>query len=221
MAANDCYLLQVQLMVDSRKCTMNFYFRQTGGGDDINNATDLTDAFDTDIVPQLLPALSQNVFLTCLYAQRIAGPDPAPPNDPIKKPGIPNELQYINTKVGLQAFDPLPANHGPLLKILQGTTDQKHNGRIFVPGVSEAAVIDGLLDPAFVAGVWTTFKTVLLTTITSTLPPAAQFALVVLSRVVGGIKRPVPVDFIATDILLPATLKNQRRRTTKKTGFAP
>ena len=220
MAAGDCYLLQVQLLVDSRKVTLNFHYRQTGGADDINNATDLTDAFETNVRAALASCLSDNITFQCLYAQRLAGADPNPPNDPINKPGIPNELQYQNTVRGTVPGDSLPANHGPVLKLIQTSVDSKHNGRIFVPGVAEGSVIDGQLDPVFVTGVWAALKTALLATIVSTLPAAAQFALVVLSRVVGGVPRPVPVDNIVTDIITPSTLKNQRRRTTKKTGFA-
>lgn len=119
---------------------------------------------------------------------------------------------------GLDTGSALPNNVACVISQLTDAPKAKCNGRIFVAGLSEDQMQDGLFNPAGVALVQT-FADGLEDNLVVTGPPASEFKPVVISRFLDGSPRVPPVAYDVVSNTAKSEPRQQRRRTTKRHGI--
>ena len=235
MAVGEVYNLQLQYLVDARKCTFDLYYKQINSGAEAQITADLNLAFFTDVFPTIPLALSSQVEFQCLYSRHVTAgelPRPAFRGEyfPAWSPSIPDEFQFDPLTGGSLGIDALPANSCAVAKLIQNSVTSKHNGRVYIAGIPEEEVQNGQLNTSYFNGAWKAM--------------IDKFALQILTPPLGTVFDPVvlqaserilnpspPPEFISlvvnppnvhevTEIRSNRRILTQRRRTTRKTGVA-
>jgi len=163
--------------------------------------SDLADAFQAAVMSAWQDAVSQDVIFQDIYCYC-----------ELADQKIPQRKPFIGT-VGLQAFDAVPSNLMAILQLRQIEASSRHNNRLYIGGVSEDDVQDGLITGAAVADHWDGFIAALNTQLT--LGGGLTADIVAVKRSESG--SPVtPVGNVVGQISLNRSLGTIRRRTTER-----
>lgn len=207
MATNDLYTVTARLCTPGGPFSISQAYKQTTGTNDANTLQDLVDKFKAGAMAKLLLALSVGSTLDAIEAQPEQGVNEVPGYD-----------NYVS-QVGVIAGEPSPNNTAMIISQLTNAPNSNANGRVFVAGVSEVALVDSL---------WTVAQQTLMQTfaddldddITSVGSGAATFRAVVISRFLAGVKRVPALGFEVLSSLAKREPRQQRRRTTRRFGVA-
>ena len=208
MAKDDIYLLTCHYQSNTAICQFGMHYRMGDGTYGTSTALAVCTKFVDDFVPLLLLALSDQVEI-----DQIAF-------NPIAK--LSNELSSVadlNGADGAVVEEAMPANMCALIHLPTVAPNSKHNGRIYLSGVSEDAIVAGLIDTAPLALIQT-FATKLFDPIVPDSPEDADFAPIVLSRFLDGVKRVPPVGFDILEPIAKNEPRQQQSRLTPRRGLA-
>lgn len=211
MAVGNVYNVQLQLLIDNRKCTIAVDYRQATGPNDPRVPETLANEFNITVVPDIVAALGNDVAFQCIYVRNqksFGGVDP------------PFELA-LSGVVGGQATRSINSNSAAVLRQLTNAADQRHNGRIFLPGIPLGQVTDSVINDAFVTGTLQGAIDAMSITLTSAIPIAVDWEPVVIQRFAGGVPTVPPITHDVTEALALGVIYSQKRRRTKRTGINP
>lgn len=205
MAVDDLYRLTIQIETPGSCAEINLGYEMTSGTNEpytLENATaDAIAVMNT----QLIALLAADTFIR-RYTM-------VPITDPLDVIGYTDLDASVGTVVG----DALPANICGVISLPTDAPNSKHNGRIYISGVSEEAQDEGVMD----AGQMTlmdAFAAKLNDTLDAGTPGDAIFTPAVISYVEDGVPRVPPVGFTVGTPIAKSTLRQQRRRKTAAFG---
>ena len=206
MAVDDLYLMKVQIRTHERVTVINLGWLMDAGtvGPDTLEATCL--AWKLAVLPTFLLALADDVSV-----ERIAM-DPV--TDTSEVPGILD----MYAEDGVVLGDGLPSTMCAVISLPCTGPNAKHNGRLFISGLSELEQNSGRLTAAQQI-LMDNIATKLAVDITPTAPETANFTPVVISRFVDGVKRVPPVGYLITVPVAKNIMRQQRRRKTFSYGY--
>ncbi len=139
--------------------------------------------------------------------------------DPITVESEVYGMLNLDGKIGEIAGDSLPTNVAAVISQLTDAPSSKHNGRMFIAGVSEANQGEGTMDAPQIA-LLQVFADAMLQTIVIASPQAATLTPVVISRFANGIPLNPFVPHAVIQNIVRANLRQQRRRTTARAGIS-
>jgi len=207
VAVNDLYQLTVHLTVAQTACQFGQGYRMAQGTYGIPTGQAAAQAWFDANVSNLLLCITTTTEIDAIRFNPI---------------GISTELDggiALNGANGSIAANPLPANACALLHLPTDAPNSKHNGRIYLPGISEVGIVAGVIDGSNLALIQT-FADELSEALEPANPEDAVFTPVVISRFELGIKRVPPVGFdISTPVVANAP-RQQRSRMTRRLGLS-
>jgi len=197
--------LQMQYTMQGNRLSCNMDY----GADaalDLDDPEALVNAWETAVLGVWELAVSDNVEFEKIYCfshkanQCRAGQD------------------QLSEELGLIAVEALPSNVALVLRKRHYEASSRHNGRIFVSGATETQLVDGLFDPAPVAGVFKDLADALAAPVTISggkiFTPVCGYFFETL-----GVKDGVGYPIVGIDVTRsPGT---QRRRLTEMRSFVP
>ncbi len=207
MAIGDTYNVKVNYCTPQGEMSVSQAYKQTVGTNDKDTCTALASAVQTGWVAKLLLALASDVELDSITVQPESGVNEVP------------GLLSLNGSGGAIAGDPLPNNIAQIVSQLTDAPNSNANGRLFVAGVSELQMEDGLFNAAQTA-LMQTFADDIDDDITAVGGGSATFVPVIISRFLSGAPRVPHVAFNVLSCLARTQPRQQRRRTTRRKGVA-
>jgi len=207
VAINDLYTLTVCCSTEGGPFTFSQDYQQISGSNDADTLDKACVRWNVDSSAQLEAMLAQTAFINECEMQPATGVDE-----------VPGLLQFVN-RIGDVVSDSLPTNVAAIISQLTNSPNSRANGRIFLAGIPESAMENGIMSAAYSTLVQT-FATSMQGNLVVTGPPAAEFKPVVISRYLNGALRipPVPHDIVANTA--KRQLRQQRRRTTRSRGLS-
>lgn len=205
MAVNDLYELTVYLSSSASAASLVFGYRQNTG---TNDADTLQSAVEFWAANDAL------VLAACLSTQvRI---------DEVKMVGITalGEIEGIQHNVpvfGTRTGSSLPFTSAAVITKVTNAPNARHNGRVFIPGVSEDDTVDGTIVAALIA-LLVIFGDQMEVELQTSLPQTARFEPVTISRTINGVPRVPIVGFDVISTTPRPTMHQQRRRLTRRRG---
>lgn len=166
-----------------------------------NDPQTLLDAWVAAVFPAWQAAVSTEVSFQMCYAYADA-------------PGtcIPNQQPFVS-EAGSVVGNSLPGNIPVVVQIRQTEVPGRHNGRMFVSGISEADVTDSLITTAVLGTHWVDLTAALLTPLAMGGGGNAYLGVVV--RTLSG--SPVtPSLMVANQVYVTRALASLRKRTTEE-----
>lgn len=206
VAIGDLYQLtfNINCAGEETECTLGY--EQDAGSNDADTLEAMCKAFEDDVVPSLLLAISSGVSVDRIRADTVT--------DHQEVPGL---IDY-KALDGLVAGPALPAQMCALIHLPTNAPSAKHNGRIYLSGLSIAAQQEGTIDNGPLA-LLQTFADKLAIDLAPTAPQDANFTPVVISRVVNKAPRVPPIGFPVLIPLAKPSMRQQRRRKTPHFGL--
>ena len=205
MAVGDLYKMTVSYTIPDSHVTVGFTFEQTTGTNDEGTLQSAVEFWVANVL-----ILLRNVLSDLCQVDQVRM-DPVTPNNEI--PGI----VQLNGLTGNESGQPLPAGSAAVLSYVTTAPNAKHNGRVYIGGISEDSVINGILtSPEF--GRLVLLGQGLTNTLPTSLPQTAEFELTTISRVLDGVDRPTPIGFLVESIIVRSEFFSQRRRVTNRLG---
>jgi hypothetical protein len=206
VADEELYLMTVQIGVAGFETEFGLGFVQDGGtnGPDTMEAT--CQAWEAAVLPTLLLALSGGCRVHRIAMKPITNTN--------EVPGVVD----LTGEDGAVLGDALPASMCAIIHMATVAPNAKHNGRLFISGVSEEAQVEGTLTGAQLT-LMQNLADKLAIDVEPSAPETATFVPAVISRFVDGAKRTPPVGFLVTIPVAKADLRQQRLRKTPAFGF--
>lgn len=205
MAIGDLYVLRVNYHLPDAEVSIGLGYKQSAG---TNDKDTLQSAVDFWV------ANSLTIFRNCLAADVEV--------DQVRmdqvEPG--NELPGFDNLVGLPgtvAGQALPSGSASVISWVTDAPNSKHNGRIYIAGVSENEVDNGLISAAQIA-LNVLLSNELQTDLLTSSPQDAVFVPNTISRVLNGAPRVPPVGFEILSGVIRLPMFSQRRRITSRLG---
>ncbi len=208
MAVGDFFQTHLQLATQDRQWRIGYAYRQIAGGNPANLSEHVNSGWTAAFTMDIRAIFSDEVELQCLYTSKVR-----------VAAGIPDTFNFP-AQAGLNPGAAMPNDSPFVIKVLTNSLTSKANGRQFISGYTDDVVIDGDLDPVFVAGPLATYMTDIITNITSQLDLTIVFEPGVISRFFLGIKLPTPVFNLASFAVTDGFIKSQQRRRTRQTVIA-
>ncbi len=205
MAVNDLYRLTIQIETPGNVSEITLGYKQTSGS---NFAYTLTNAAQDAISvlnTELIALLAVGVFIRRYKF--------TPITDPLDVIGYIDLASTEGTVIG----DSLPANMAAIISLPTDAPASKHNGRVYISGVSEEAQDEGKLEAAQQL-LMDDFAAKLNDTIDAGTPGNAIFTPNVISFIEDGVPRVPPVGFTVGTPQAKIDLRQQRRRKTPAFG---
>ena len=207
MAVDDLYGMTVQIRTPGNTTQVGLGFKMTDGtiGNDTLEAA--CAQWVTDVLPTLLLMLAADTSV-----KRV---EMCPLTEPNEIPGCVD----LTGQVGAVLGDALPSNMAAVMHLGTDAPNAKHNGRIYVSGVSEEGTVEGTL----IAAQQTlngNFALLLNDLLLPSAPEDAEFTPVVISRIVDGVPRVPIVGFDILAAVARPIIRQQRRRKTRSFGFS-
>jgi len=201
MSLNTDYVYQtsIQYAISGNRLSCNLYHYQNTVVSAAPSQA-LCTAVVTTLIPQFKACTSQDVHFQQVYTRAI-----------IKETSNPYS-QPLTDQSGTLQYDSIPSNIPAVIRLYQLETGGRHNGRIFLSGVSENDVTDSYITDAAYTGHWST----LLANLGATLTNGAGDVWwpCVLEKVRNGL--PItPVAYAVQEVILNRALASMRRRTTE------
>jgi hypothetical protein len=207
MAVGDLYKLDLHLHLLGGDASIALGYRQTAGASGVDTLQSAVEFFQANYVTDFLAVLAQDVELDQIRMDQVSAGD--------EIPGFVNLVGLPGTRVG-QA---LPAGAAAVITWVTDAPNSKHNGRSYIPGISEDDVAAGSFDAPILA-LLSTLATLWQTDLPTSLPETAVYELVTISRVEGGVPRVPPVGFQVQSAVIRQIVYSQRRRITKRLGVS-
>jgi len=205
MALNDLYNLTIFLSGPASSGSIVLGYRQNGGSNGPNTLQSACEFFVANQALVLRTALSTECTLREVQMHQVSVGN--------EIPGIESTAGLVGTRVG----NSLPWGAASVLTKITNAPNAKFNGRVFIPGISEDDVLDGIITSAL-ATILIAVGVEILATVSTSLPETATFAPVVISRFLDGIPRVPPVAFDILNVRVRTTMNQQRRRITRERG---
>lgn len=170
----------------------------------IDSPEDFRLAWETACLPAFQAAVADSVFYDRIAARSF-----------VKEQCYPGNDQLFNKQGGV-AETPIPENLAAVLQFRQDEVSSRNNGRIFLSGLTQGQVVDGLITLTAVNGVLNDIGTALLGTIVG--GSGRHYNLVVLQR--RALRAPItPVGHIVTVFHVSRAVASQRRRKTELQSY--
>lgn len=134
----------------------------------------------------------------------------------VKELCLPGDSQLYN-KVGGVADEAIPENLPVVFQFRQDEVSSKNNGRIFLSGLAEGQVVDGLVTLTATNGVLADIGTALLGTIVDA--DGRNYNLVALQRRAAGVAI-TPIGHVVTTFHVSRAIATQRRRKTETESYS-
>lgn len=204
MPVGDLYALKFNYFVQGRVCSINLGYRDLNAGLVHLQAKVLADAFDNSLL-----ALFQNVFSVDVQIQSlyVLGVNP--------KGNIPEMRNYLDIN-GLRPGTAMPNDSPVIISLTTDAPNSKHNGRIYLSGISETDVENQKVTPAFQGSQLEDLADALKTDIEDTDAPVSEFEPSVLVRQADGIPVTPPSSHGVIGWAMNGIIYSQRRRRTKR-----
>lgn len=206
MAANDLYRLTIQIETPGNVTEINLGYELAGGTIGPYTLEKTCLQAIADMNGALLALLAEDTFVR-RYTM-------VPITEPLEIMGFVDLVNAVGTVLG----EALPANMTAIISLPTDAPSSKHNGRIYISGVSEEAQTEGTLEAAQQT-LNATFAALLTDEIEPSAPEDAVFTPVVISRVVDGVPRVPPVGFSVGTPIAKFSMRQQRRRKTPAFGL--
>lgn len=200
------FAVVVQYTINGNLLSTTFNYGCLSSVDPLESAKELKDEFESVVLPLLLACLSVEVTIEAIYVHSI-----------LKENALPWVDQQSGT-IGLVSGNAIPSNLAVVFQLRQTEEPSRHNGRLFISGLSEDTVVDGLVQGVFLTGELATLAAELITPLVDTALRTWYF--VVVRRVSGGL--PVAIEGLQVVQCVPTyALASQRRRTTELRRVRP
>ena len=204
MAVGDIFEGFFEYVVLGQSFKLKLAMEQTPTGAGAGGQAQAGSAFISDVVPLLQPLFPANVVLGCTYLRKIL---PA-----FSTPAL-NVLQAVE---GTASGQVTPLNQTAIVQLRSATPGPQHDGLWQISGLSENHWAQGQLTAAFLAGPGVALTDKLEAELVA--PDTSTYDFGVISRIVGGIPRPVPVIGNVFDALFNALARTRPTRVTPLTG---
>ena len=207
MAVDDLYKVTICCSTVGGPFTWSVFYKMISGTIESGSLDALAIDWQTDHLIELQNMLSDSCFIEEVRV------DPEPGVNEV--PGFDNK-DSVNGNI---AFGPMPNNVAAVISELTDAPNSNANGRIFIAGIPESAMEDGIFSVAYTALVQLLADSLEGNLIIAA-PAAAEFTPVVVSRYLSGSLRipPVPHDIVSNTAKRQA--RQQRRRTTRALGLS-
>lgn len=205
MAIQDVYQLTIQIETPGNVTDINLGYEVTAGSVGFNTCRAACIKAIANFNAELLACLAVGVFIR-RYSM-------TPITATLEIRGFVDLLNIEGTVTG----DSLPANIAAIISLPTNAPASKHNGRIYISGLSEESQDEGALE-AGQKTLMDDFAAKLNDTIEPDSPETAVFTPVVISRFVDGAPRVPPIGFAVTTPIAKTDLRQQRRRKTPAFG---
>jgi len=205
MAIGDLYVLRVNYHLPDAQVSIGHGYKQSAGVNDKDTLQSAVDFWVANSLTFLRNCLAADVEVDQVRMDQV-------------EPG--NELPGFDNLVGLPGTvtgQALPSGSASVLSWVTDAPNSKHNGRMYIAGVSENEVVNGLLTAAQSA-MQILLADELQTDLLTSLPQTAVFVPNVISRVLNGAPRVPPVGFEILSGVVRLPLFSQRRRITSRLG---
>jgi hypothetical protein len=183
-------------------CTMYY------GGDASMEQGDpeaLVNAWESSVLPKWIDAVSDQVTFERVAGRTIEPETALPGND------------QLNASAGSLVAQAIPSNLAMVLQLRQDDVSSKHNGRLFVSGITETQCVDGLISPTAVGAELGDLATEIINPLSN--GSGTTYKLVALTRWLVGI--PItPVGYTVTAVSITRSLASQRRRKTEQESYS-
>lgn len=206
MAVGDTYEVVFQTQLEQRIFLNVFHFEQTVGADTPRVAEILAETFNLNVLATWITVVADAFSFQCVTARRV-----------LPSPDIPGVKFQLEDTTGFNAGDPLPAHNALVIKLLTDNTNPKHNGRIFVTGITENFMLNGLWDAIFLSTVVAALRAKLILTLVAAGPDDQEFKPVVLNKFDSGAPIIPPTTSNITGTTASGLVFRQKRRLTKQT----
>lgn len=131
---------------------------------------------------------------------------------------IPGFVNFNNLE-GVLIGQAVPNNSAAVVHLLTNAPNSKHNGRMYIPGLREVDQQDGTIEAGEIT-LLNAFGSVLTLDLIPDGGETAEFAPVVISRFVGGVKRTPPIGHHLVSATARGAMKQQRRRGGRRFGLS-
>lgn len=205
MAIGDLYQLRVNYHLPDAQVSIGHGYEQSAGSNDKDTLQSAVDFWVANSLTFLRNCLAVDAEVDQVRMDQIE-----PGNE---LPGFDNLVGLPGTVVG-QA---LPSGSASVISWVTDAPNAKHNGRMYLAGISENEVDNGLISPAQ-SGLNILLSDELQTDLLTSLPQDAVFVPHVISRVLNGAPRVPPVGFEILSGVVRLPMFSQRRRITSRLG---
>lgn len=207
MAVDDLYRLNACLSTPGGPFTFSQCYKQISGTNDEDSGDQAVSRWHIVFGTLLLACLSDECELEELTWQPQSGVNE-----------IPGLTPYA-AQPGTIISPPLPLNVAAVISQITDAPNANANGRIFLAGIPENAMDDGIQTGAYNA-IIQAFADELVDNLVVAIGLAAEYAPVVISRFLGGLPRVPQVAFDVLSTVAKFQLRQQRRRTTRTRGIS-
>lgn len=206
MALNDLYRLNVCLSTPGGPFTFSQCYEQISGTNDEDSGDQAVSRWHVVFGTLLRAMLSDECEIEEITWQPQSGVNE-----------IPGLTPYAS-QAGTIVSPSLPLNVAAVISQLTDAPSSNANGRLFIGGIPENGLLDGIQTVAYNAIVQA-FADELVDNLVVTIGAAAEYAPVVISRFLAGSLRVPPVAFSVLSTIAKMQLRQQRRRTTRTRGI--
>lgn len=207
MAVGDLYELRVHYHLPASSVTIGFGYEQTVGTNDNLTLQSAIDFWIANMRPLLVACLAADVIVDQIRMDQVS---------------VGNELPAFDNSTGISGTvvgQSLPAGGAAVISWVTDAPNAKHNGRVYIAGISEVEVNVGNISVAQLV-LLNAFADQMETTLLTSLPQDAEFELSTISRVLNGVPRVPPVGFFVQSHVTRLPFFSQRRRITKRLGLS-
>jgi len=207
MAIGDVYLHQCKYNVAGSCVSINSAWEMTVGTDDATVAQQLANLLSAAMLLTLRPVIAPDCSLDCQVIHNLL-PDTGP-----------SAVFINNCEAGSGSLGSMPQNNAGVIKFITDNPNAKHNGRMYVAGISELEVAAGLIDATFAATELTTRATVFAVAIGPDASGDAVFKPVIVNRQAAGVPIVPPTVSDVLSFIVNNRIFSQKRRKTKITCY--
>lgn len=199
MAVGDLYSLQVGINGVGRASSVALGYRQTVGTNDSQTLQSAVDFFVTNFLTVLKNVISVDAEIGQVRMDQVTVGDEV------------SGIDELSGQVGAVTGAITAEGGAAVITWVTDAPNSKHNGRTYLPGVSEDEVIASVISPAqsgvniLLANKWDD-------DLLTSLPQTAVFERVVISRILNGAPRVPPVGFKVTSNVVRLPMYTQSRR---------
>ena len=138
MASDDIYRVTIHYEGPSQAVSTGmYYFEDAPRSSGISDTEQLNETFQAGMRVPLVNALSSQYRLVSSVVRKVFGPVDVP------------NIKEFTTNVGGRPGNSLPANNSIVMSMIQTTFPRASNGRMFIPGISEADTETGVFANAY------------------------------------------------------------------------
>lgn len=209
MAVGDTYELVWQTQMEQRVFMQTFHYEQTVGSDVPETAAALCRTFSTWMLGTWVLMVVDALQFQCVTARRV-----------LPSPDVPGVFFQPPDTKGAVAEDPLPAHNSVVVKLLTDNTNPKHNGRVFLNGLSEGDLDGGMYTALTMATKVANLRNRFDDTLVASGPDDQEWEPRVLNKFDSGVPIVPPTTSNIIGTSADALVYRQKRRLTRLTQVA-